>query len=578
MSGSREKLKRLLEQRRREQEELEEKAKREDPLTYFNEHPIEDYYDERLDKTFRLGPGPNQLAAIMDVSTWRLVQGGNRTGKSVVMLAECAMYARNLHPVRKWSIPPKILVLITTKRQAKQVWQNRLFERSCILGPADSKPLIPAHEIGLKESGKPNIEYTYSGSEKIMSLVTLKNGVEIHFYWAGAAQSWQRIEGIEFDAIFRDESNSDGTEASEQLMPELQLRLLDAQNHPIKQREHAGFMLWGCTDTKGSSELADYRARAMSDDPDWSYHQLTFEDNPLIDEDARKKAAKNLSDEDAQVRIYGTGGYDDRKYILKPHFDEDRHVLPASYFPRPTDNIVFFIDPAFGKTGSKHGILMAALSEDEPDLYRILAENSEKNRSVSEQVEIICKMLETVERKRIEAIVMDPAAAKTESTGESVWYQYVKALRARGVEVERKVMLGRNRKADVYPMLITRMQRYKLLINPECRILVRQICECKMKDRTRYSDYKGVVDKKLDLLMALVYGVSRKLRWVNRGPQTPGRPHSPNVWTPDMGFDLDEKTPDNVRAHVEQLRESARIAARFSSPRHTSMLKTVRVC
>lgn len=545
-----------LERRRQEQEFLRKQRGDQDPLTFYNAHPIDDYTDHR-GMQYRLGPSKTQLECLMDTSVYRILEGGNRSGKTLHLLCECAMYARGLHPARPWKIPPSILVLITTRQQAKTVWQDRLLVRSKVFGPAEDHPLIPEWEIADRSPKRKDIDYVYMGSTRVASRVGLRNGAEIYFYWAGAADAWTRIEGRDFDAIFRDESNKDSN-TPDQLMSELKLRLLDAQCHPDKP--HAGFMLWGATDTKASSEFHEYRDQAKSGLSDWGYHWLDPAENPVITMDARVRMATSMNKEDADVRLFGKGGYEDRFRILAHHFTPETHILKTAYMPEATDNLYIFLDPAFGRTGSKHGIILAAIRKDEKNVYRIIAEDAHSNCAVDEQVDIMIRMLDSVNRNSLEGIVMDPAAAKTESTGESVYTQYVRSLKKRGVKIHGGVVLGRNRKDDTYPMIITALREDRVLINPECALLVGQICECRSKDPTKYSGPQGVIDKKLDVLAAFRYGISRNLFYIERGKQ----PMTAPVREPqDDPLEITEDMTNDQKQFVNHLRMSADLSKRF---------------
>jgi hypothetical protein len=565
----------LLLKKQEDDRKAEEEARNSDPLNWYNEHPMEDYWMEEAGRCIRLGPSEDQLSAMLCTKPYRMVEGGNRSGKTVQGLVEVAMYARNRHPVRKWTIPPKILVLITRRQQAKMVWQKRLFDSCEIFGPAYDQPLIPESEIADKSKSK-DIDYTYAGSEKVMVRVGLKNGAAIHFYWSGAAQAWQNIEGVTFDAVVRDESTKDAA-GNDHMMTEIKMRLFDSQCHPTKKKEHAGWLLWVSTDTKPSAERDEYKAMAQSGDPDWGYFRLRPGSNPMITMEDLERQAKSMSDEDAAVRVWGTAGADDRLRVFAKHFNQELAVYKTSYFPLPTDNLWAWIDPAFGRTGSFHGIALVAISQAQPTTYKVIAEDARKNCTVQDQIEILLKMMASVERCDLEGVCMDPAAAKTESTGQSVYTQYMKEILRRGVQVHRgQVVLGRNRKDDVYPLMQTVLQQNRLLINPECGKLVRQINECKTKEPTVYSGPRGVVDKHLDVLKAVQYGISRGPVWVDRGVAKKARPNSAAEWSPDMGFDVTDDMDDASKKHIYFLRRSADLVKRFQK-RRGSMLQTVRM-
>ena len=555
-----------LSRREAERKALEDERVRNDPLTWYNANPIENYFDEQKGVTYRLGPGPTALKCMLDQSKYRMLEGGNRSGKTVGLLAETSMYARGLHPARPWTIPPRLLVLITSRQQAKSVWQDRLLVRSKFFGPAEHHPLLPEWCLAVRRGTRntrpvPDIDYTYMGSVRLAQRVGLANGAEIFFYWSGANDSWTRIEGMDFDAIVMDETLKDSP-ASGQLVPELKLRLLDAQCHP--EKPHAGWFLWGATDTKANTEFKEFRELAQSGMDDAAYYKIGPGENPAISFDARVQMAKTMGSEDAAVRLFGEGGYGDRFLVLARHFSLDKHVVKKAYAPNDTDNLFVFLDPAFGRTGSNHGIILAALSKDAPTVYRIIAEDARKNCSVEEQVQIIAEMLTAVGRDSLEAVVIDPAAAKTESTGESVQTQYRRYFKLRGVKLERGILPGRNRKDDTYPMIINAFREGRVEINPECAKLVKQINEARSKDPTKYSGPMGVIDKKLDVLAAFRYGISRNLYWIDRGRQNMHAPQPPS--SSDMVLEITDDMSDDMKLHITRLRQSMRNAARFTRP------------
>ena len=569
MSDPRDIIKAELLRRKREKEE----RRLHDPLTYYTQDPIEHYVDQEKGCTYRLGPGRTALKCMLDTARYRMITSGNRGGKTVALLGETGSYLRNLHPSRPWTIPPRGLVLITSRQQAKAVWADRLLERSKFYGPAEQYPLLPEWCLAKKKSTRrtrprPDIDYIYMGSQRVPFRLGLENGAELFFYWSGANDAWTRIEGMDFDFVVMDETIKESPTGG-QLLPELKMRLLDAQNHP--QKPHAGWLFWGATDTKGNSEWAEFKELCQSDYPHASYYRIEIDENPAIPAEARLEMAQTMGEEDQKVRIFGTGGYTDRFLVLARHFDEERNVAKTPYSPNDTDNLFIFLDPAFGKTGSKHGIVLAAISADDPHQIKIIAEDAQKNLSVMEQVGIIREMLVSCRRHSLEAVVIDPSASKTESTGDSVMSQYGKYIRQAGIKMHRGILKGRNRKDDTYPMLISAMREGRLLINPECSLLIKQINEARSKDPTKYSGPMGVVDKKLDVLVAVRYGVSRNLSYIDRGPQhmTPPKVvHDPL----DLKFEITEDLEPEIAMHYQRLRKSAQmVRKRFRGRRSTHL-------
>jgi hypothetical protein len=74
----------------------------------------------------------------------------------------------------------------------------------------------------------------------------------------------------------------------------------------------------------------------------------------------------------------------------------------------------------------------------------------------------------------------------------------------------------------------------------------------------------GVIDKKLDVLAAFRYGISRNLYWIDRGRQNMHAPQPPS--SSDMVLEITDDMSDDMKLHITRLRQSMRHAARFTRP------------
>lgn len=543
--------------------ETELRRRREtDPLTYYTDDPMEGFVEEWTDprtgetlrERFRLGPTPTAQACMRCLKPYRLLAGPNRSGKSSHNLAETAMYARGLHPYRpsrgpRWPDyrPIRMLVLVTTRIQAQTIWAERLLKRCDIRGPARAHALIPDWEIE-------EVKIEYSGTHKITRKIVLQNGSEVWFAWSGQKNAWQGIEGIAFDAIVRDESTG-----NENLLKEIYVRLLDAQGD--KQLPYAGWFLWGATDTKMAQEFQDFQERCRSGNADHAEFVIGPNENPASDIEARRRMAESMSEEDAAVRLHGNADYRDRLAVFKPHMDPGRIQVPRPYIPQDHDNLWVALDPAFGRTGSQSAILFAWTRASAPREIHVSRVILRRNQTIADFARDIA---DEAQGRWIEAIVSDPAIKKAESNGRSVLSQFEEALKEHRVRIRRGIIMGRNRKDDTYPEMITYLHRdrYRFYEDPGCRALYKQMHGAVRKDETTYAGERGVVDKRLDAVAALRYLTSKRPTWVDRGPNPPDsawrvtvRSHAVRdlVEAEDLPDDLDR----SLQEHVEILRSSA---------------------
>jgi len=534
-------------------EQIRDERRRRDPFTYYHVKPVEDWTNPETGETHRLGPGPTQLQCLQSTANFRLLEGGNQSGKTAHCVAECAMYARGIHPIRPWFGPVNLMVLVTSRQQAQTIWHRKLIEQSMLKGPAYSQPMIPKWEID-------KINYDHAGSGKVPRCITLKNGSTIHFNWSGTDATWERIQGNEFDAIFRDEASG-----NKRLGAEVISRLLTRLDDPSKPL--SGWILWSATPTLGNDEHRSFRRKAIAGEEFYAYFRIRPEENPAVSMKARKLAAASMSEHSAKVRMWGTATDDERLLVYAPHWSDIRHLAEDPYEIRETDNLWVGLDPAFGRTGSYVGLVFCAINEREPYRIQVLQAVQYKNGTLREYVDYIKDWLKG---RFLEGVVCDPAILKTESTGRSVYSQFQEILDADGVRVERGVLLGRNRYDDTVPLMQSYLDRDLLCLDSQeagCVELAYQLQSCRTRDETRYSGPHGVVRKDQDLCDALRYLVSLEPCWADRGPNPMGgyiAPPQQRILDP-TDLTMSEDMPEDIRIHKQRIQQSIALIDRVTA-------------
>lgn len=537
--------------KRRQQKSVEQvrKERRErDPFTYYNDEPQERWTDPKTGETFRLGPGPTQLACLQDGKTaFRLLEGGNQTGKTAHCVAECAMYARGIHPSRPWFGPVSILVLITSRQQALRIWHRKMIDKSMLRGPAYNEPMIPSHEIE-------KIFYDHAGTGKVPRCIRLKNGSEIEFNWSGTVQTWERIQGGEYDACFIDEASG-----TSKLIAEVKARFLTRIGD--RSRPGSGFILWSATPTMGNDSHRAYRRSCINSEPNFKYFRINSDENPAVRKEARDMLSKSMSQHDAKVRMWGTSTDDEQYLVYADHWKDETHLADPDYVPQLTDNLWVGFDPAFGRTGSDVGLVFAAINRDEPSTVRVVRCIQYRNGTLHEYVQYIQDWLQG---RFLEGIVCDPAIRRTESTGLSVYSQFIDELSAARLTIERGVICGRNRYEDTIPVVRRYLDLQHVQINAHedgCQELRYQLQSTRTRDPTKYSGPRGVVRKHQDLADALRYLLTVEPAWCDRGPNPlHGKvvPPQQRVLDPTDPA-ITEDMPEDVRRHKLRIQASIKL-------------------
>lgn len=543
-----------------------------------------------LEEEFRLDPvwryfrdlaGMNHRRAFSSTARRQCIFAGQRTGKTTLIRCEAAAYFRGIHPFRPRTRPVPILVIAPSLSQLATIYRKGFLDESMLyvrdelaagdpsLLEAVKRPLIPECEIRKNNRGRPDIKWANTRFGKAPGMIPHVDGTEMYFHISGDPNSWKRIEGMDFAAIFRDEAIGDDNIGN--TLVTRQMEYWDKADLP-----EAGFYKWGATELAITQEWIDFRKRCEDGEKFHEFIELKPEDNPKVTLKNRQDAAAGLSKEEADKRVWGTDTAVGGALIYKGKFDRARHVMAEHYEPSDEANLWAVWDP-----GLRHpfGLLCGAIEPENPFQLRVCRFYSETRKTLDYQVNLLAAWLDG---RTLEGFIYDSSGATKSdySRGEQAFVQFEDLLRRIGVKVVRGFLPSKNR----YEVTIPMVWRYLdpdpndktatplIMVNPPspkapgCETLIEQMYTYRFKDSLstalKGENIHKINDEACDCLR---YWCSREPRWVQRPPnppkhrpfvkataiQAPRTSRDPFAIRPDM-------TPEQVR-HVQMLAESAKM-------------------
>jgi hypothetical protein len=277
-------------------------------------------------------PLPCQAEFHADGARTRVLRGSNRGGKTLPAAVEVAMALTGMDPHNKYPkengrcfVVGKDLKHIgevmwrklsrsgafkiirdekTGEWRSYRKWEERHRESEA----KDAPPLIP-----------PRMIKSVSWLDKKSSIpkkVTLINGWEITFY----SSEGKPPRGSDIDLWWFDEEIID-----EDWYPEMVARILDRHGRGI----------WSATPQSGTDVLFDLHERAVRERgdkcPSVREFIILLAENPHIDDDVKAGLARDLTEDEAKVRIGGEFAL--IQHMVYPEFSLSRHTIPAFDIP-----------------------------------------------------------------------------------------------------------------------------------------------------------------------------------------------------------------------------------------------------
>lgn len=477
---------------------------------------------EQQDPCLQMKMTPTQQRANDCKARYIAVRGGNRTGKTSWSAKKLATIARQLPDVKTTSITGVYIVFAPSREQIQSPWAKKLLEGSELPGDLYERPFIPDYEIE-------HISYTYGAGDPTVKSITLKNGNKIIFCVSGDKNVWKRLEGKALLGAVLDESAG-----TEKLLTELMARLLDANSHPVVQREAGGaWVLWGATQTKKSPAFEQFLSLGQSETPEHSeYAAFTLipDENPSVSIEERQKLAVMMSEDEYKIRMEGHGSAASAMAVY-PQWDDERNLVKdADYIPGPDDNIWWFFDP-----GAHYaGIVLAAINKEHPLLLNVFKCMQPQRATLEQCVKMV---RDELGGRALEGVIYDQAARKKEMSGRSAISEMAQILTRKGydIKIHRGLMMGRSNYKDTVPLFreyLCTPPNYpgyptKIILNrsPEsgCQLLRWQIMNVCFKENDYELKEENIQKGNDHLSDSLRYGASRKPAYVYRGP-------NPKLW------------------------------------------------
>ena len=255
----------------------------------------------------------------------KLLEGGNRSGKTTAGAIEVAWYARGRHPYRKVPKKAKILAIENTWALIGEPMMVKLTEKGGLklpgIGPgtgSDSPPILPARLIR---------DVAWMDKKlQIPQRIMMKSGAVIDFRPAEAGR--KRFEGTEYDLVWGDEQIDD-----EEVLTEIIRGLTD----------RGGSLIWTYTPLSLSPALLNLTDTA-SESLQVETFQISLLDNIHIPEEHKKAFIALIPEEFRATRIYGDHFLNEG--LVYGEWDPDTHEMPRQELPNNWPCTVT-IDPGY---------------------------------------------------------------------------------------------------------------------------------------------------------------------------------------------------------------------------------------
>ena len=437
------------------------------------------------------------------------IQAPNQVGKSIYLAFIAASLLRGRHPHLPYFGASKGLLVIPSRAQAAEIYGVRLLKKSELAGPMQDYPFLPKHDID-------RIDWAVSPVGRYPGKITMRDGSTMMVVLSGDPNSWKRLEGMTFDWVIRDE-----VAGSENMGNELVPRLVASHSRTLSgQQPWGGRMWWAATETKFNEEWNDFKTRCKSSVEDHAiYNPKPEEARAYVSMEARQAMSTTMSA--SAYKIRGTGEMDagDLVQIYGKQWDDKRHMLPADYVIKPSDNINIGYDP-----GIDHptGIVIGVNSMDNPTQVKIVKCFLHARESLDFDIECLHSFLLG---RKIATFVYDVAAATRHKHAKSLIHELMDKMDARGY----RPMGGYLRSDKRHAVGISTVREYldpkpfdktaepRLMLNKStesgCQMLRSQIIGYHGKESTNFTGAGGVVKKDDDLVDSFRYLLRSNPTW-----------------------------------------------------------------
>lgn len=500
---------------------------------------------------------PTQFEFHSSKADFRLLTGGNRSGKTATCMVELAMLLRNMHPYRKPYRKLTIIAYAISRQQAATVIQEKLLYNSEIPG-FDESPLIPSREIDWDQSG------SIKAGFRTFYNVQMRNGNRIYFSWSDSEETQKRIQGIKADYIFIDENAG-----SRKLIVESINRLRDVRDAKARgdygeDGWHAGGIIWGATATMVNDGFDDFQEMCKDPEKPWAEEFIIQPgENPAVG--VNDEAVNDfMTEEEKAIRLYGTASAADLVKIYINQYDPEVHLVEPPVIT-PRDNLWLGYDP-----GMDHptGIVFGLLRPEDPTQIHIIGYIRHFRKTMAEDADKIRRWLKG---RRLCGVVYDTVMHNTDKRGSSTLKLMKEEFSKAGITPS----MGYFAAAKSHAQGITLVRRYLQPLNGMKPRLVfsnrtddgvkyglREFLNYRGKEATKFTGPGGVVKKEDEFPDCVRYLVMKRPQYL---------PHHPcgTITTPQTGAEItavDEETGEETQ-YARHLRLSREVTWRGKKKR-----------
>lgn len=279
-------------------------------------------------------PLPHQEAFHRSACRQRVIRGSNRSGKTVAAAVELARAVTGRDPYKKYPLKDgRAYVVGLDLLHVSQVFWRKLFRAGAFRMVRDQfngqwrayRPWDPADKARKKESkpAPPLIPRRFVAdiawedrAKGIPRMIRLASGWEVTFFSSKAKPP----QGMDLDYVWFDEELED-----EEWYPEMVMRLIDRNGH----------FVWSATPQAGNDQLLALSEKADRERgkpaPAVEEFIALLDENPHIDEEAKRQVEDLLDDDQKAVRIGGE--FAAAAWKVFPDFRPQAHVRDVPEVP-----------------------------------------------------------------------------------------------------------------------------------------------------------------------------------------------------------------------------------------------------
>jgi hypothetical protein len=521
---------------------------------------------EAKDPIKNYSPGKTQSECESCPAMVRMLQGGNRTGKTAHMLVEISKAARRLHPIRSTNKPVVYVIWAKSREQIRDVLYQKMRVRSELKGPCENEPMIPDYEV-VKD-------HMVSGAGKpVCREIELKNANRILFAISGVDKSWESLQGKgRIAGIGVDEQAG-----TQKLVDECMARLMEL-NNPSDVAEFGGaWFMWASSETLISDAWDNLKSICLDPErnQDAKFFHIKAEENKAVTAEARTRVGQFMSERARAIRITGDGDARAATLVYGKQWSDSRHMLPSDHQPSPNANLWVGYDPG---VGHETGMVIGCIEPRYPMQIIVTKVWSRPGHTVAEDTKDLANYLKG---RKLTGFVYDRNVDNRNNGGGLTALQQMKeCMTNAGIEPIGGFWVARKKVADgiatvrhyLDPAPDNRATEPLLVINPSegsgGKLMRWQFLKYSGHEEKQFTGAGAIIKKDDDALDALRYLIMQRPCWNPAWACGIGSEnYNYTVPLPDHAVEKEERPLTQDEQQMQRLMEMSRMSAAFRGRR-----------